>query len=180
MGFTLPSKSTENAVVILRGVAVPLASDVGGAFISDAARNRERLFSDQRLIEKYGLTMRDWEEIARNQTFRLAVDAEHERRTFNGDAAREAAAKFFTNAPQVLDTILQDQHASPRHRIEAAKELRATANVGAEKAGDDADRFVITINLSGDRKLDAPEKLVIDKQIRPLTSAEAQEQFDAE
>src|SRR5215467_5578515 len=99
----------DDATVILRGVSVPLASDIGGAFISDCSRNRERLLSDQRLCEKYGLTMDAWAEIAQKQAVRLAVNAEHERRTFNGDAAREAAAKFFTKAPEVLDTILQDQ-----------------------------------------------------------------------
>src|SRR5262245_7966579 len=131
MGFVVdlpPSKSDENAVVTLRGIPVPLASDVGGAFISDCSRNKERLFSDQRLCEKYGLTMDAWVEIAKNQAFRLAVDAEHERRVFNGDAAKEAAAKLFAEAPTVLGEILNNKQASPRHRIEAAKELRATAS----------------------------------------------------
>jgi hypothetical protein len=187
MGFVLPqnavappSSKPDDTVIILRGVAISLNSDVGGAFISDCSRNRERLFSDQRLIEKYGLTMSAWEEIARNQTFRLAVDAEHERRVFNGDAAKEAAAKLFAEAPEVLGTILRDNHASPKHRIDAARELRATVQPGAEKAGDDSDRFVITINLTGDRKLDAPEKIIIDKQVKPLSLEEAREALDAE
>jgi hypothetical protein len=179
MGFVLKDQSSvpipkpDDTSVTLRGITVPLNSDVGGAFISDCSRNRERLFSDQRLIEKYGLTMRAWEEIARNQAVRLAVDAEHERRVFNGDAARESAAKIFSEAPTVLGEILNDKQASPKHRIDAARELRATANVGAEKAGDDADRFHIVINLGGD-------KVVIDKPIAPLTPEEAKENLDAE
>lgn len=174
MGFNLPpSKSDENAVVTLRGISVPLASDVGGAFICDASRNKERLLSDQRIIEKYGLSMDAWTEIAKNQAFRLAVDAEHERRVFNGDAAKEAAAKLFAEAPTVLGEILNNKQASPKHRIDAARELRATANVGADKAGDDADRFHIVINLGGD-------KVVIDKPVAPLTPEEAKEQLDAE
>src|SRR5215510_1186650 len=136
---------SDDETVVLRGVSIPLASDVGGAFISDAARNRERLFSDQRLCEKYGISMTAWAEIAKNQAFRLAVDAEHERRIRNGDAAREAAAKLFAEAPEVLGSILHNEHASPRHRIEAARELRATANTGAERTGDAGDRVVITI-----------------------------------
>jgi hypothetical protein len=55
-----------------------------------------------------------------------------------------------------------------------------TANTGTEKTSDDRDRFIITINLSGDQKLDAPEKIVIDKQVAPLTAAEAKEALDAE
>jgi hypothetical protein len=180
MGFVLKDQSSvpipkpDDASVTLRGIRVPLNSDVGGAFVSDAARNRERLFSDQRLTEKYGLTMSAWEEIARNPTFRLAVDAEFERRIFNGDAARESAAKLFAEAPEVLGTILRDNHASPKHRIDAAKELRATAQPGAEKAGDDSDRFVISINLGAD------QKIVIDKEVRPLTPEEARKDLDAE
>jgi hypothetical protein len=185
MGFVLPQKLLEDqssftpttkpddTSVTLRGVKVPLNSDVGGAFVSDASRNKERLFSDQRLIEKYGLSMDAWTEIAKNPAFRLAVDAEHERRVFNGDAARESAAKIFSEAPTVLGEILNDKQASPKHRIDAARELRATANVGAEKVGDDADRFHIVINLGGD-------KVVIDKQVAPLTPEEARESFDAE
>jgi hypothetical protein len=170
----LPTTKPDDASIILRGVAVPIASDVGGAFVSDASRNRERLFSDQRLIEKYGLTMSAWEEIARNPTFRLAVDAEFERRTYNGDAARESAAKIFSEAPTVLGEILNDKQASAKHRIDAARELRATAQPGAEKAGDDSDRFVISINLGAD------QKIVIDKEVRPLTPEEARKDLDAE
>jgi hypothetical protein len=180
MGFVLPqnaaalpSSKPDDSVIILRGVAVPINSDVGGAFVSDASRNRERLFSDQRLIEKYGLTMEAWTEIAQNKTFRLAVDAEHERRVFNGDAAREAAAKLFAEAPSTLGAILNDKSASPKHRIDAARELRATANAGAEKASNDADRFIITINLGDD-------KLVFDKLRAPLTPEEAKENLDAD
>ena len=87
---------------------------------------------------------------------------------------QESAAKLFSEAPEVLGTILRDQHASPRHRIEAARELRATANTGAEKTGDTADRVVITINLGADHKL------VFDKQIAPLTPDEAKENLDVD
>jgi hypothetical protein len=164
----------DKTVVTLRGVPVPLASDVGGAFISDAARNKEKLFSDQRLCEKYDISFDDWVEIAKNKAFRLAVNAECERRTLNGDAAKEAAAKFFVEAPQVLSDILRNEHASAKHRIDAARELRATANTGAEKTGDTSDRFHIVINLGAD------QKLVFAKQIAPLTPEEAKEGLDAD
>ena len=56
MGVNLTSKSNDkDETVVLRGITVPLNSDVGGAFVSDAARNKEKLFSDQRLCEKYGV-----------------------------------------------------------------------------------------------------------------------------
>jgi hypothetical protein len=86
------------------------------------------------------------------------------------------AAKLFSEAPEVLGTILHDKDASPRHRIEAARELRATANTGAERTSNtgDSDRFVITINLGGD------EKLKFNKRIAPLTPDEAKEGLDVD
>src|SRR5262245_22918624 len=162
------------ATVVLRGISIPLESDVGGASISDCARNRERIFGDSQLCEKFGLTPEALAEIGRNPAVRLAVNAEHERRLRNGDAAREAAAKLFADAPQVLGQILKSESASPRHRIEAARELRATANTGAERTGDQAERVVIHIDLGAD------QKLVFDKQVAPLTVEQAKESIDAD
>jgi hypothetical protein len=102
------------------------------------------------------------------------VNAEHERRIYNGDAAREAAAKQFVAAPEALGEILNDRQASAKHRIDAARELRATAGSGADKPGDTSDRFVITINLGAD------QKLVFDSPRAPLTPEEAKESLNAE
>src|SRR5262249_8984579 len=157
---------------VLRGVSVPLNSDVGSAFVSDCARNRERIFSDDRIIEKYDISPDDWTSITQNKALRLLVNAECERRMLNGIAAQESAAKIFTEAPEVLGSILRDNKASPRHRIEASKELRATARAGDEKSEDKQDRDVITINLGND------EKLVVDSG--PLPPKRTKEAFDAE
>jgi len=155
---TRMAKPKSDDTVTLRGVRVSLKSDVGAGLITDLSRNKERLFSDQQVCEKYGITPNDWTAITQSKAIRLAVNAEHERRMLNNDASREAAAKEFTKAPAVLGGILEDQKANPRHRIEAAKELRATARSGDEKAGDNAERVVVTINLGS-----APEdKFVFD------------------
>jgi hypothetical protein len=158
--------------VTLRGVAVPLNSDIGNAFIVDLSRNKERLFSDQQIGEKYDITSSDWTAITQNKALRLLVNAEHERRMLNGTAAQEAAAKIFTESPEVMGSILRDARASPRHRIEASKELRATAHSGDEKLGADTERVIVTINLGN-----APEdKLVFDcghpKQTKEALDAE--------
>src|SRR5262245_33433662 len=170
---TSAAESSEDATVVLRGISIPIASEIGGAFISDVSRNKERLLSDQRLCEKYGITYEALTDIAQKKAVRLAVDTEYERRVRNGDAAKEAAAKFFTKAPEILDTILQDKSANARHRIEAARELRATAGTGSE-ATPASDRFIITINLGEDHKLE------INKRIAPLTPEEAKENLDAD
>src|SRR5262249_31634587 len=138
--------------VILRGVRVSLNSDVGLAFIADCSRNRERLFSDNQIREKYDIPETDWNSILKNKPLRLAVSRECERRMLNGDAARENAAKQFVDAPEVLGSILRDNKASPRHRVDAARELRTTAHPGDERPNADIERFTITINLGGDEK----------------------------
>src|SRR5262245_4445082 len=162
-----------DAVVILRGVAVPLASDIGGAFIGDCSRNRELVLSDQRLSEKWGLSPQALAEIGANPAVRLAVAAECERRQRSGEAARDAAAKVFAESPRVLGQILNSEAASPRHRIEAAREIRATAQSG-ERTGDTAERVIINIDLGAD------QKLVFDKQVAPLTIEQAKENLDAD
>src|SRR6516165_1040455 len=169
---TSVTKSSDDDCVILRGVSVPLISDLGGAFITDCSRNRERLLNDNQMQEKYSLSPDYWNGLAQNKTLRLKINAEHERRVRNGTAAQESAAKIFADAPEVLGTILRDKSASPRHRIEAARELRATANTGAESTPS-AERFVITINLGED-------KFLINKPIAPMTPDEAKEARDAE
>jgi hypothetical protein len=174
MRDTTSISKPDDETVVLRGISIPLASDVGGAFNADCSRNRERLVSDNQICEKYGLSLNAWAEIAQNKAVRHAVNAEHERRIRNGDAAKEAAAKLFAEAPTVLGNIMNDPHSSPRHKIEAARELRATANTGAERTDNTSDRVVITINLGAD------EKLVFDKRIAPLTPDEARENLDAD
>ena len=176
-GFTLDSPPERapkrDETVTLRGVRVPLASDVGYAFVTDCARNRERLFSDDQIREKYDISPDAWVEIAKNKSLRLAINSESERRMLNGTAAQESAAKIFTESPGAMGTILRDSQASPRHRIEASKELRATARFDDEKPGADAEHFTITINLGADEK-----PLVVD--CGPLPLKQAKENPDGE
>jgi hypothetical protein len=163
-------KPDTTTTVVLRGVAVRLDSDVGQAFVVDCCRNREKIFSDARIQEKYSIDASDWDDIVKNKALRLAISAECERRMLNGTAAQESAAKNFTESPGVMGSILRDQKANPRHRVEASKELRATARFDDdEKPSADAEHFTITINLGAD------EKLVVDcgppKQPKETTDA---------
>src|SRR5580700_10286951 len=116
--------------VNLRRVTVALNTDVGGAFITDCARHTERLLSDSEIKDGWGLSDEDWGRLADNAPLLQAVRAERERRICNGDAAREAAQRHFAKAPAVLNDILTNELVSPRHRIEAARELRQAAAGG--------------------------------------------------
>jgi hypothetical protein len=91
-----------------------------------------------------------------------AVRAHREHRIFTGEAPREAAQRHFTKAPAILNDILTDDQVSPRHRIEAARELRQVAGSGPERAPTPGEKFLIVIDLGGD------EKLVFEKSRTPL------------
>jgi hypothetical protein len=167
----LPSSKPDDSIIILRGVPIAITSDLGSAFVTDCARNREKIFSDARLQEKYAIDPSDWDAIVKNKTLRLAINAECERRMLGGIAAQETAAKIFTESPEAMGSILRDNHASPRARVAASQELRATARVG-DGPDDIKDHVTVTINLGN-----APEdKLVFDcgppKQTKEATDGE--------
>ena len=147
--------------VVLRGVKVALDTDVGQTFVADCVRHTERLLSDGDIKSKWTLTDEDWQRLADNAPLLQAVRAERERRIISGDAAREGAQRYFAKAPTVLGDILTDEQVSPRHRIEAARELRQVAGNGPDTVPGTGEKFVITINLGGD------EKLVYEKEIAP-------------
>jgi hypothetical protein len=147
-----PSPLSDGSVC-LRGVTVSLASDVGEAFIADCARNVEGLLCDVEIKTKYELSDEDWERLASNAPLLRAVRAHREHRIFNGEAPREAAQRHFTKAPAILNDILTDEQVSPRHRIEAARELRQVAGSGPERAPTPGEKFTIVIDLGGDDKI---------------------------
>src|SRR5262249_31129480 len=113
--------------ITLRGVAVEIGSAAGFEFVIDATRAAEGLLDDRELAEKYELTPEDLQNLANNKALGRAIRNERERRVRNGVAAREAACGYFVKVPKVLDSIVSDQAASPRHRIEAAREIRQVA-----------------------------------------------------
>ena len=138
--------------VILRGVRVALTTDLGQMFVVDCARHTEGLMPDHEIKAKYELSDQDWQRLAGNTPVLHAVRAERERRIANGDAAREGARRHFAKAPTVLGNILTDNLVSPRHRIEAAKELRQVAGNSDTMQGG-GEKFTFTINLGEDAKL---------------------------
>jgi hypothetical protein len=86
--------------------------------------------------------------LAENEPLVQAVQREKERRIANGAATREKAQWLFVQAPDVLGNILNDATTSPRHCIEACRELRAVATSGSESTPVSGDRFIIRIDLT--------------------------------
>src|SRR5262249_53888009 len=138
--------------VVLRGIVVALASDIGQGFVLDCARYCEEVLTEDEVKTKYKLSDTDWARLAENEPLQQAVRRQRERRVNSGDCAREKAQRLFLTAPDVLGGILNNIMAPARSRIEAAKELRQVA-LGGSEVTPTSERFVITINLGEDYKL---------------------------
>jgi hypothetical protein len=145
--------------ITLNGIEVELASDAGRAFITDATRAGEGVIDDATLMEKYDLTPEEVQKLANNKAVGRAIRIEREHRLRSGIATRELAAKNYFKAPTVLDEILMDANANPRHRIEAAKEIRQVAAPESPNNPIENTRFVICINL-GDGVVEHYDKSV--------------------
>jgi hypothetical protein len=133
-----------------RNFPIDLNTDVGHQWVADCCRAGEGLITDRELAEKYELSPADWQAIRKDRALERAVRLERERRVRTGQAVKEAAAKHLIKGPGILDGIMSGENSHPKHKIEAYKELRNTAAVGADAEGRSGERFVITINLGTD------------------------------
>lgn len=133
--------------VVLRGVTVALDTEVGGEFVLHCARYTEGLLSEADIKSKWAITDAGWAALANNTHLLDRVRRERERRVFNGAAAREGAQHHLTKAPNVLGGILTDATIPPRHRIEAARELRQAVSGGDVASNKETEKLTVVINL---------------------------------
>jgi len=156
-------------------------------FISDLARFAESIYTEAAVRKKWRLDDATWSRLAEDEDFIEKVEATKTTRIRNGSSAREKAQQLFTETPAVLGEILRDDNASPRHRIEASREIRAVAGTGPETTPA-SDRFVIQINLGEDYKLRFDKSItpvsndkdveIIDSTLLPMIAANKQEGND--
>jgi hypothetical protein len=186
MANSLNAIEPSGGTVTLRGIVVEIDGAVGQAFVLDVCRLLEDLLSVEALRTKYGLLDEEiWQALETNEKLQLAIAAAKERRIHDGSAAREKAAHLFLAAPDVLSAIMTDATASPRHRVDACRELRATAQVGSEAntPASEKERFTITLNFGKghtinktvDLKPIAPER---DEENKPMKLIERDEEDD--
>jgi hypothetical protein len=121
--------------------------------IQDLARYCEGIVTERNVRKKHRLAESDWERLGSDEAFIEVIKRCREARVRNGACARERAQKIFTTTPEVLGHILNDDDASARHRIEAAREIRAVAATGPDAAQSSSEIFQITINLGEDYQL---------------------------
>jgi hypothetical protein len=162
----LIDSNSQHGSVVLRGIEIGLDSDVGYGFIIDCSRYLEGLLSEDQIKTKYQFTDTDWERLAENEPLVQAVHREKERRIANGTATREKAQHLFFAAPDVLDGIIHDANLSPRHRVDACRELRAVATSGSESTPATGDQFIIRIDLTagGGEVLEFDKVLAIESK----------------
>ena len=79
--------------------------------------------SESDIKNKWTIGDEDWMNLADNAALLQAVRAERQRRILVV-MSRERRPRHFAKAPTVLGDVLTDEQVSPRHRIEAARELR--------------------------------------------------------
>jgi hypothetical protein len=161
----LTNPNSQRGSVVLRGIEINLDSDVGYGFIVDCCRFCEGLLAEDQIKTKYKLTDTDWAGLAENEPLVQAVHREKERRIANGTATREKAQHLFLATPDVLDGIIHDVSLSPRHRVDACRELRAVATSGSEEnTPARGDRFIIRIDLTagGGEVLEFDKALTIE------------------
>jgi hypothetical protein len=117
--------------------------------LTDLARFSEGLYTEKFIRRKYRdlLSEDDWVVLATDDLLVEMVEAEKVRRVRNGSFKRERAQQHITKAPDILEKILSDERASPKHRIDAAKTLDQFADNGPQSAPE-TDRFVIRIDLT--------------------------------
>jgi hypothetical protein len=132
-------------------------------FVSDMCRFQEGIVTEKAVRKKYGFDEAAWEKLNDDELVR-AIEAESVRRIRDGSAKREKSQQLITKAPGILDSIMTDPAASPRHRVDAIKTLDTFAANGPE-AATAGTRFLIQINLGSDF-------LTFNKSIRPLEPGE--------
>jgi hypothetical protein len=144
----------------LKAQQTPEFTDLRGnyEFVSDLARYCEGIVSEQNVRKKWRLSESVWTELGEDEAFIETIKRERERRVRNGATARERAQKLFVETPDVLGQILKDGEASSRHRIEAAREIRAVAATGPE-AQSPTEMFTININIGEDYKLQVSQPI---------------------
>jgi hypothetical protein len=157
-----PIAPTSDDVVVLNNKAIALDSPEGGRLVVSCTRAAEGIIKDSDVIDEFEISIAEWESIKTNVKLGRAIRECGRQRVASGARTRDAAQHHFVKSPDILDK-LQTSAASPRHVVEAIRELRTiSSGTGDESPAGAAERFVIRIDLSA-----APdgEVLEIEKTI---------------
>jgi hypothetical protein len=152
-----------------------LVDDAG--FVADACRYLENLLTESAMRRKYAsLSEQDWQDLGDSELLLAAVELERLRRIRDGSAKREAAQAHIVDAPGILNSMMRDEDLNPRYRVDSIKALDMLAASGPQAAPADDGKFVITINLGSDLKLQVDkDRGVVSDNTKIIDHAPTQE-----
>ena len=117
-------------------------------FLTDCARYIEGLYSREQVKRRWrNIDDATWDLLGGDNELVDAISAESLRRVRDGSAKREKAQQLIVKGPEILDGIMSDTKASPKHKVDAIKTLDALAANGPG-AAPEQDRVVIRIDLT--------------------------------
>jgi len=123
--------------------------------VQDLCRYAENLASESAIRKKWRLSEKTWELLGADDELVRAVEEAKAARVRSGAQKRERAQAYIVRAPNVLASIMDDTHASPRHRIDSAKVLNVIADPGPE--AEQRDVVVIKIDMGADLRAKGQE-----------------------
>jgi len=142
--------------------------------VEDLARYADGILTEKQVRQRWHLANDEvWTSLGTDESFVERVELEKTRRIRSGATKRELAQLRVVRAPEVLDQILSNERASPRHRIDAAKALDDLAGFAPQRPGVEQDRVVIKIDFSADTRAKGLEPnlddvLVYEASARPV------------
>src|SRR5215831_19936849 len=91
------------------------------SFIEDLARFAEGVLSEKQVRQKYHLFDESTWVALNDDALVERIELEKVRRIRNGAAKRERAQQHIVKGPDILNDIMSDAKASPKHKVDAIK-----------------------------------------------------------
>jgi hypothetical protein len=141
--------------------------------IEDLCRYADGILSEKQVRGKWKLEDAVWESLGSDEVYVAQVELARVQRIRSGSTKRELSQLHLVKAPAVLEKILQDERANPRHRIDSAKALNDLADFTPQRPGAGQERVIVTINLGADTRAkglesDPADVLHIEAVARPV------------
>ena len=143
------------------------------ALIEDLCRYADSILTERQVRQKWHLADDNiWHALGTDESFVERVELERTRRIRTGATKRELAQLHITKGPAILDSIMSDPKANPRHKVDAIKALDQLAGFTPQTSRDDMDRVVIKIDLGADLRAkglpsDPGDVLIVDVPANP-------------
>jgi hypothetical protein len=142
-----------NNVVDLHG-SIDITSDAGRELIVDLARFSEGVLTEKQVRKRHRLPDATWKSMGDDDLLVEKIEAEKIRRIRDGSSKREKAQLHVTKAPDILDNIMSDTSASPRHRVDAIKVLDGLAMMTACRQSQQTNKRTATVSRNIFERLD--------------------------